>query len=148
MRTLNKRVFAMLAWAVICLGLSATQVLAANGKIAGVVKDKSTGEAIPGANVTTDVGGTTIGATTDVDGRYFLLNLPPGTYMVKVTFVGYQQKPSGIWMGIWDGLGRKNQRGTLSVEAAGPKKLPSSFISWPQTRRVLLREVSTWLTGA
>ena len=90
MRTLNNRVFAVLAWAVVCLGLSATQVLAANGKIAGVVKDKSTGEALPGVNVTTEISGTTIGTTTDVDGRYFLLNVPASTYSVQASYVGYQ----------------------------------------------------------
>ena len=71
------------------VGLCASQALAANGKISGVVTDRSSGEAIPGANVTTAVGGATVGATTDANGRYFLLNLAPGTYAVKASIIGY-----------------------------------------------------------
>ncbi|RME00444.1 MAG: TonB-dependent receptor, partial [Calditrichaeota bacterium] len=58
------------------------------GKIAGVVTDKSTGEPIPGANII--VVGTTLGASSDAEGRYFILNVPPGTYALKVTFIGYK----------------------------------------------------------
>lgn len=86
----NKRVVALLAWALLCLGLVTSQALAANGKIAGVVKDQSTGEVLPGVNITTLVGGATIGTTTDGDGRYFLLNLSPGIYAVKASLVGFQ----------------------------------------------------------
>lgn len=90
MRALHKQVFALLAWVVVGFGLATSPLLAANGKIAGVVKDRSSGEVIPGANVTTMVGGTTVGAVTDAEGQYFLLNVPPGVYTVKVGYVGYQ----------------------------------------------------------
>ncbi len=43
------------------------------GKIVGVVKDKSTGEPLPGVNVSIE--GTTYGAATDVDGFYVILNV-------------------------------------------------------------------------
>ena len=59
----------------------------ANGKIAGTVKDKKTGEALIGCNVVLD--GTSMGASTDLDGRYTILNIPPGTYTLNVTLVGY-----------------------------------------------------------
>ena len=68
----------------------ASPVFAGNGKISGTVKDAQSGETLPGANVTVQVNGATIGATTDVDGRYFILNVVPGIYEVKATFVGYQ----------------------------------------------------------
>ncbi|MCI0512726.1 carboxypeptidase-like regulatory domain-containing protein, partial [candidate division KSB1 bacterium] len=57
------------------------------GKIAGVVKDVDTGEALPGANL--QIEGTTYGASADQNGRYFIVNVPPGRYTVKVTFMGY-----------------------------------------------------------
>ncbi len=57
------------------------------GKLAGTIKDAETGEALPGVNVL--IVGTTMGATTDLDGRYFILNVPPGTFSVKATFMGY-----------------------------------------------------------
>lgn len=87
MRVFAKWFFPLMVYA--AFGLCASQALAANGKISGVVTDRSSGEAIPGANVTTAVGGATVGATTDANGRYFLLNLAPGTYAVKASIIGY-----------------------------------------------------------
>ena len=69
--------------------LSAIPAEAGNGKIAGVVQDDS-GQALPGANVVTTVGGEKVGAITDDQGRYFLLNVPPGTYAVEASYVGHQ----------------------------------------------------------
>ena len=85
MRVFAKWFFPLMVY----VGVCASQALAANGKISGVVTDRSSGEAIPGANVTTAVGGATVGATTDANGRYFLLNLAPGTYAVKASIIGY-----------------------------------------------------------
>ncbi|MFT5086842.1 MAG: hypothetical protein ACI8PG_001192, partial [Planctomycetota bacterium] len=57
------------------------------GKIAGVVKDAQTGEALPNANVI--VTDTKLGTTADEKGRFFILNVPPGMYTVKTTYIGY-----------------------------------------------------------
>jgi outer membrane receptor protein involved in Fe transport len=61
--------------------------LAANGKIVGIVRDASTKDVIPGANVL--VVGTTLGGAADVQGRYYILNVPPGTYALQASAVGY-----------------------------------------------------------
>lgn len=58
------------------------------GKIAGVVKDKATGDPLPGANVMIE--GTQLGASADSQGRYFIINVPPGKYTVVAKFIGYQ----------------------------------------------------------
>lgn len=58
------------------------------GKIAGRVVDAATKEPLIGASVM--VIGTSIGAATDMDGRYTILNLAPGTYSVKASAVGYR----------------------------------------------------------
>ena len=58
------------------------------GKIAGRVIDTATKEPLVGASVI--IVGTTIGAATDLDGRYTILNVLPGTYTVKASAVGYQ----------------------------------------------------------
>jgi outer membrane receptor protein involved in Fe transport len=57
------------------------------GKIAGRVLDKETGEPMPGVNVI--VKGTTLGASTDVDGYYAILYVPPGVHTVVASMVGY-----------------------------------------------------------
>jgi hypothetical protein len=57
------------------------------GKIAGVVTDAKTGEPLPGVNVILD--GTLMGASTDQDGFYAILNVPPGTYTIHASYIGY-----------------------------------------------------------
>jgi len=62
------------------------------GKISGRVTNIETGAALPGANVV--VLGTILGAATDMDGEYYILNLRPGTYSVSVSMIGYQSVTS------------------------------------------------------
>ncbi|MBK7259260.1 MAG: TonB-dependent receptor [Ignavibacteriae bacterium] len=57
------------------------------GKIAGKVTDARTGEPLIGVNVL--VVGMTLGASSDVEGEYYILNVPPGTYTIKASSVGY-----------------------------------------------------------
>jgi len=59
------------------------------GKIAGTITDKATGEPLPGANVL--VTGTTLGGAADLNGQYTILEVPPGTYTIQVSFVGYRR---------------------------------------------------------
>jgi hypothetical protein len=59
------------------------------GKIAGRVSDAATNEPLIGANVV--IQGTTLGASTDLDGFYTINNIPPGTYTVVVNFIGYRR---------------------------------------------------------
>lgn len=77
-----------LTFLLVILGFS--PLFAALGKIAGTVKDAETGEPLPGANVV--VVGTTMGASTDLKGRYFILNIPPGVYEVTASMIGYEPK--------------------------------------------------------
>ena len=57
------------------------------GKIAGRVIDEETGEPLIGANVIIE--STTMGAATDMEGDYFVINIPPGTYSVVSRMIGY-----------------------------------------------------------
>ena len=68
------------------LVLSAMPALAQTGKIAGVVTDPAGGP-LPGVNVVIE--GTTQGATTDASGYYVILNVSPGTYALRASFVGF-----------------------------------------------------------
>ncbi|MCX7985135.1 MAG: TonB-dependent receptor [Bacteroidetes bacterium] len=67
---------------------STTLMFAQYGKISGVVTDQETKEPLVGATVILE--GTAYGASTDVDGNYVILNVPAGTYNVKVSYIGYQ----------------------------------------------------------
>ena len=69
------------------LALSCPASHAATGKIAGVVRDAGSGAPLPAANVV--LVGTRWGAAADGGGRFFILNIPPGTYTLKITYVGY-----------------------------------------------------------
>ena len=60
-----------------------------SGKIAGNVEDARTGEAVVGVNVV--VVGTTLGAATDLEGAYFILAVPPGTYDLRASMIGYRE---------------------------------------------------------
>ena len=59
------------------------------GSISGTVIDAVTGEALPGANVV--ITGTTLGASSDVDGAFLVKDVPPGDYEVTVYFIGYKK---------------------------------------------------------
>jgi len=60
------------------------------GKIAGKVTDSATGEAMPGVNVV--IKGTTLGAATDLEGYYAILNIAPGIHEVTAMNIGYQSQ--------------------------------------------------------
>ncbi len=59
------------------------------GKLSGVVKDAESGEPLVGCNIT--IIGTTIGASTDLEGTFFILNIPPGKYDIQASIIGYQR---------------------------------------------------------
>ena len=68
--------------------LYAGLTFAQTGKIHGKIVDKETNQPLIGANVL--VVGTSLGASTDVNGEYSISNLSPGRYSLKATFLGYQ----------------------------------------------------------
>jgi outer membrane receptor protein involved in Fe transport len=74
---------------VLCFLLFVSSAYAQNaGKISGSIQDAKNGEGIPSVNVL--IRGTSLGAVTDLDGKYFILNIPPGTYSIAASIVGYQ----------------------------------------------------------
>lgn len=60
------------------------------GKISGRVLDADTREPLIGCNVVIE--GTKLGASTDIDGNYFILNIPAGRYDLVVSMLGYQKR--------------------------------------------------------
>ena len=58
------------------------------GKLVGKVTDTNTGEPLIGANILLQ--GTDLGAATDVNGQFIIINIPPGIYNVKVSYISYE----------------------------------------------------------
>lgn len=67
------------------------------GTISGRVSDATTGDYLPGANVLLE--GTTFGAATDRSGIYRISNIPPGTYTLKVSYIGYDDNLIDVTVG-------------------------------------------------
>jgi len=67
---------------------------AQNYQITGKVINTETQQALSGVNIFLDK--TTFGTTTNQNGRYFLKDLPSGTYQLVFSFVGFQQVKKNI----------------------------------------------------
>jgi outer membrane receptor protein involved in Fe transport len=79
------RIAGLLIAATAMVGQLAAQT---TGKIAGRVSDEKSGQPLPGANVIIE--GTTIGTASDQNGDFFIINLSPQTYTLKITMIGYK----------------------------------------------------------
>lgn len=82
----SKTVLAVVA-ACVMVVLHAADLWAAAGKVSGIVVDKKTKEPLPFCPV--QIEGTTLGALTDIDGRYTILSVPLGVVSVGARMVGY-----------------------------------------------------------
>ncbi len=60
------------------------------GKLSGSVQDQSSKDPLAGATV--QIVGTMLGAAVDITGSFVILNIPPGTYSVRVSLLGYEPK--------------------------------------------------------
>src|SRR5690606_27325974 len=58
-----------------------------SGKLVGRVTDQN-GEPLIGANVILD--GTNMGAASDIEGYYSIINVRAGTYKIRFRFLGYK----------------------------------------------------------
>ena len=63
-------------------------VNAQNSTVRGIVADSLNGNFLIGANVSID--GTSLGMATDNKGSYSISNINPGTYTLKVSYIGYE----------------------------------------------------------
>ena len=63
------------------------------GAIGGRILD-DLGDPLPGANVVLE--GTQLGTATDIDGRFFVNEIPIGQYEVTASFVGYQSQTDSV----------------------------------------------------
>jgi outer membrane receptor protein involved in Fe transport len=77
----------LLILSLLVLGFSCLSIAGITGKISGKVTDKETGEALPAVNIVVE--GTNFGASTNIQGEYFIINVPPGTYNLTARIIGY-----------------------------------------------------------
>lgn len=59
-----------------------------SGTLEGTLTDAATGENLIGANVR--ILGTSLGTTANETGRYSIKNVPPATYQLAISFIGYE----------------------------------------------------------
>ena len=62
-------------------------ILAEGGKISGIVVEKDSGEPLLGVSIILE--GQGIGADSDVNGQFIIINVRPGTYTLKTSYIGY-----------------------------------------------------------
>ena len=73
-----------------CMLFLSFGAFAQSGSITGNISDNDTYEALPRANVV--IKGTSRGTTTDINGKFTLSDLSPGSYALEISFIGYQLK--------------------------------------------------------
>jgi outer membrane receptor for ferrienterochelin and colicins len=86
----------------IVLPLITSFALAEQSHIAGVVLDSVSLGPLGGANVI--LVGTTMGTTTDDEGRFSVSRLDPGTYVLRFTFVGYASVDRSVVLSAGDSV--------------------------------------------
>jgi TonB-dependent receptor len=66
-------------------------------RITGKVTEASTGEELPGANII--LIGTNLGASSDRFGDFTINNVPPGSYKLKASYIGYKDFQTSVEIG-------------------------------------------------
>ena len=102
--------------AVVFLFLPLLAAAQGTGTLAGRVTDAETGEALPGASVL--IRETPLSTTTDVDGRFRIIDVPGGTYNVAAYLVGYEVETVEaveIRSGLTRGIGFRLEAGVTDA---------------------------------
>ena len=79
------------------LFLGTGMIMAQSGTVRGSIFDRDSGEPISFATV--QLSGTSIGATSDLDGFFSIGNVPVGDYRLVATYIGYDSVSVDITVG-------------------------------------------------
>ena len=71
---------------IVAVLLSTSTALSQTGQLHGAVLDEETGESLIGVNVL--LVGTKLGASSDLDGKFIVRDVPEGKYDVRISYVG------------------------------------------------------------
>ena len=130
-----------------CLFVSASMAFAQK-TVSGTVIDKSTGEPVIGATVRVD--GTSLGAPTDVNGRFTINNVPETAKLLKVSYVGMNDITVAVKQNVRIVMEPTTQNlDEVMVVAYGTQKRSSFTGSAAELKAEdIERHVSTSVTGA
>jgi len=87
--TLSKKLLYFILLIVLFVSSSNFLFAQSRGRIVGRVTDADNGDFLPGANVI--ISGTNFGDASDRAGMYSIENVPPGTYTLAVSYIGYEE---------------------------------------------------------
>ena len=79
-----KKVYVLLVFLMV---LPVIVLAGTTGKILGKVVDKETNDPLPAVNVLIE--GTKMGAASNMNGEFFIINVPAGTYTLRAEMIGY-----------------------------------------------------------
>lgn len=71
------------------LALFSSLLLAQKGNLAGSVHDAQSSQALVGVNIS--IAGTEIGAASDKDGQFVIVDIPAGSYNIEIEYIGYKK---------------------------------------------------------
>ncbi|MDR3627565.1 MAG: TonB-dependent receptor [Ignavibacteriaceae bacterium] len=109
-----RRIATVLSILVLTVFSISSTVLAAGASVTGLVKDSKTGEPLFGANVI--LVGTSMGGATDMDGKYEIPAVIPGTYTIRVTYIGYVEQKTKITVEAGARLKKNFQLEAVGIE--------------------------------
>ncbi len=117
---------------------------AGGGTIQGTVKDSQTGELLPAANIS--LAGTGLGTTTDIFGKFVVRNVPPGTYTMRVAYIGYTTLEVHVEVADeatitenvkLDNVGLKAEGVVVTAQAAGQNQAINTQLSSLEIKNVV-----------
>jgi len=82
--------YVLLGITILLFSSAAFAQVTTTGKIVGKVVDKTTGEPLIGATVIV-IDQVRFGAATNIQGEFYIINLPVGNYSLAASFIGYRQ---------------------------------------------------------
>ena len=80
--------FRIILYTLLAFGMPGA-LYAAGAQVMGIVSDKTDHEPLVGANVYIE--GTSLGSSSNMDGVYEIRNIPAGSYVLHVLFIGYKE---------------------------------------------------------
>lgn len=99
----------------IMVALTGGILQAQTSRIDGVVRDSKTGDPLFGANIL--LVGTSMGAASDMAGKYSIRNINPGTYTVRASYIGYKSQEYKVRISAGENVKHEFKLDAASVQS-------------------------------